>query len=78
MLLGVLIFKGLTARRLYKSFDVKGLMLHLTRPSVVELGTNCGKKKSNTKCVAIFLINFTAVHRILIDIHSAVSHNKFY
>jgi hypothetical protein len=24
-LLGILIFKGLTARRLYKSFDVKGL-----------------------------------------------------
>jgi hypothetical protein len=25
-LLGILIFKGLTARRLYKSFSVKGLM----------------------------------------------------
>jgi hypothetical protein len=25
-LLGILIFKGLTARRLYKSFDVKGLI----------------------------------------------------
>jgi hypothetical protein len=25
-LLGILIFKGLTARRLYKSFGVKGLM----------------------------------------------------
>jgi hypothetical protein len=24
-LLGILIFKGLTARRLYKSFDIKGL-----------------------------------------------------
>jgi hypothetical protein len=24
-LMGILIFKGLTARRLYKSFDVKGL-----------------------------------------------------
>jgi hypothetical protein len=30
-LLGILIFKGLTARRLYKSFGVKGLM-----PSVQE------------------------------------------
>jgi hypothetical protein len=29
-LLGILIFKGLTARRLYKSFDFKGLM-HGTR-----------------------------------------------
>jgi hypothetical protein len=26
-LLGILIFKGLTARRLYKSFGVKGLMI---------------------------------------------------
>jgi hypothetical protein len=26
-LLGILIFKGLTARRLYKSFDVKGLIV---------------------------------------------------
>jgi hypothetical protein len=26
MLLGILIFKGLTSRRLYKSFGVKGLM----------------------------------------------------
>jgi hypothetical protein len=28
-LLGILIFKGLTVRRLYKSFDVKGLILVL-------------------------------------------------
>jgi hypothetical protein len=28
-LLGILIFKGLTARRLYKSFSVKGLTLSL-------------------------------------------------
>jgi hypothetical protein len=27
-LLGILIFKGLTARRLYKSFGVKGLRVH--------------------------------------------------
>jgi hypothetical protein len=27
---GVLIFKGLTARRLYKSFGVKGLICHST------------------------------------------------
>jgi hypothetical protein len=27
-LLGILIFKGLTARRLYKSFGVKGLKIH--------------------------------------------------
>jgi hypothetical protein len=29
ILLGILIFKGLTARRLYKSFGVKGLMYPL-------------------------------------------------
>jgi hypothetical protein len=28
-LLGILIFKGLTARRLYKSFDFKGLIYSL-------------------------------------------------
>jgi hypothetical protein len=27
-LLGILIFKGLTVQRLYKSFDIKGLMLN--------------------------------------------------
>jgi hypothetical protein len=26
--MGILIFKGLTARRLYKSFGVKGLIVH--------------------------------------------------
>jgi hypothetical protein len=30
-ILGILIFKGLTARRLYKSFGVKGLMKRLLR-----------------------------------------------
>jgi hypothetical protein len=30
-LLGILIFKGLTARRLYKSFGVKGLMIFDSR-----------------------------------------------
>jgi hypothetical protein len=30
-LLGILIFKGLTARRLYKSFGVKGLIIPLAR-----------------------------------------------
>jgi hypothetical protein len=30
-LLGILIFKGLTARRLYKSFGVKGLMRSVGR-----------------------------------------------
>jgi hypothetical protein len=36
-LLGILIFKGLTARRLYKSFDVKGLKNtgHLVAPTPV-------------------------------------------
>jgi hypothetical protein len=34
-LLGILIFKGLTARRLYKSFDVKGLT---KRNSITRLG----------------------------------------
>jgi hypothetical protein len=29
-LLGILIFKGLTARRLYKSFGVKGLNMKIT------------------------------------------------
>jgi hypothetical protein len=29
-LLGILIFKGLTARRLYKSFGVKGLKLSIS------------------------------------------------
>jgi hypothetical protein len=31
-LLGIVIFKGLTARHLYKSFGVKGLTLVLTAP----------------------------------------------
>jgi hypothetical protein len=34
-LLGILIFKGLTAERLYKSFGVKGLMSLLDRISMV-------------------------------------------
>jgi len=52
-------------------------MLHLSRPFVVELGTNCGKKELNIKCVTIFGINFVVVYHILIDIHAAVNHNKF-
>jgi hypothetical protein len=31
-LLGILVFKGLTARRLYKSFGVKGLIAALRKP----------------------------------------------
>jgi hypothetical protein len=31
-LLGILIFKGLTARRLYESFGVKGLTARLLKP----------------------------------------------
>jgi hypothetical protein len=34
-LLGILIFKGLTARRLYKSFGVKGLICSLYTGGVV-------------------------------------------
>jgi hypothetical protein len=30
-LLGILIFKGFTARRIYKSFGIKGLMYHNAR-----------------------------------------------
>jgi hypothetical protein len=33
-LLGILIFKGLTARRLYKSFGVKGLMGRVQKQAV--------------------------------------------
>jgi hypothetical protein len=33
--MGILIFKGLTARRLYKSFGIKGLIIHVT-PSVIQ------------------------------------------
>jgi hypothetical protein len=55
------------------------LMLHLTRPSAVELGTNCAKEGIEHKmCSNFFGINFAAVYRILIDIHTAFSHNKFY
>jgi hypothetical protein len=35
-LLGILIFKGLAARRLYKSFGVKGLMGNSTTPDQQE------------------------------------------
>jgi hypothetical protein len=35
-LLGILIFKGLTARRLYKSFGVKGLNLRTNTPMPVD------------------------------------------
>jgi hypothetical protein len=34
-LLGILIFKGLTARRLYKSFGVKGLHVTFLKTSVI-------------------------------------------
>jgi hypothetical protein len=36
-LLGILIFKGLTARRLYKSFGVKGLSAHFTLENTWDL-----------------------------------------
>jgi hypothetical protein len=36
-LLGILIFKGLTARRLYKSFDIKGLILNSLTLRIVTL-----------------------------------------
>jgi hypothetical protein len=36
-LLGILIFKGLTARRLYKSFGVKGLSLVRVRAELVQI-----------------------------------------
>jgi hypothetical protein len=40
---GILIFIGLTARRLYKSFGVKGLILSLLHVPTVGLGGNkCG------------------------------------
>jgi hypothetical protein len=35
-LLGILIFKGLTARRLYKSFGVKGLKYNIDQQSTEE------------------------------------------
>jgi hypothetical protein len=44
ILLGILIFKGLTARHLYKSFGVKGLMtkwLHVSAISETYLGQFC-------------------------------------
>jgi hypothetical protein len=36
-LLGILIFKGLTVRRLYKSFGIKGLKLNSQRPVSTDL-----------------------------------------
>jgi hypothetical protein len=39
-LLGILVFKGLNTRRLYKSFGVKGLIMQLTLrhwPAVIPL-----------------------------------------
>jgi hypothetical protein len=34
-LLGILIFKGLTARRVYKSFGVKGLNLETSKQDII-------------------------------------------
>jgi hypothetical protein len=49
-LLGILIFKGLTARRLYKSFGVKGLkFLHSRNRTVTQFRRNDSK-------ITIFLI----------------------
>jgi hypothetical protein len=36
-LLWILIFKGLTARRLYKSFGVKGLIVSCTSDGLVQM-----------------------------------------
>jgi hypothetical protein len=48
-LLGILIFKGLTARRLYKSFGVKGLIF--TRGSFIRGGTNCKTDEQIFFCI---------------------------
>jgi hypothetical protein len=41
-LLGILIFKGLTARRLYKSFGIKGLSRLLNAmKELLKVGTGC-------------------------------------
>jgi hypothetical protein len=48
-LLGILIFKGLTARRLYKSFDVKGLIVLLSVHTVqLHSDHNCLKIEDST------------------------------
>jgi hypothetical protein len=47
-LLGILIFKGLTARRLYKSFSVKGLIFILTALHVL---MNCPLNNDLTSCM---------------------------
>jgi hypothetical protein len=46
-LLGILIFKGLTARRIYKSFGVKGLSIFTT----VSLVTYVTAEQSNRRYV---------------------------
>jgi hypothetical protein len=65
-LLGILIFKGLTARRLYKSFGVKGLYIIEADPFHPSLGSAswsntrqcrgrafCSQKHSPCDCAAI-------------------------
>jgi hypothetical protein len=45
-LLGTLIFKGLTARRLYKSFGVKGLTLHTSYSKLQQIFNKQGVRMS--------------------------------
>jgi hypothetical protein len=47
--LGILIFKGLIAQRLYKSFGVKGLMSASRLPNLSPENTQVTKLKGNTK-----------------------------
>jgi hypothetical protein len=46
---GILIFKGLTARRFYKSFGVKGLLQRGIKQLVVRQGLGVLESKTNTQ-----------------------------
>jgi hypothetical protein len=70
-LLGILIFKGLTARRLYKSFGVKGLIIHsphlvqrLRMSGAVPLSTLCAFVASTGKTWPFTLDNSMSTSRI--------------
>jgi hypothetical protein len=60
-LLGILIFKGLTARRLYKSFGVKGLMLVGSIYQLVNFNFRIPINKSENVRIAVQLRCLTSV-----------------
>jgi hypothetical protein len=78
ILLGILIFKGLTARRLYKSFGVKGL-IHVRVPCVFcyfVFMTNICKLPHNLLCSS--LIFCVLIVRLLGKIKNNTSVISFY